>query len=124
MSQKKKTTVYSCSGCSNVAQLANRIAVKLDRDNEATMSCIAGVGGDVVSLVKQAKIAEEILVLDGCALAYASNCLKRHSIEADLHIILTDYELTKNYRSDFDDQEFHFAYEKVLKSLFDLHPEK
>lgn len=39
--------VYACSGCSNVAQLANDLALRLDRARLAEMSCIAGVGGDV-----------------------------------------------------------------------------
>lgn len=117
MDQKKKTTVYSCSGCSNVAQLANRIAVKLHRENIATMSCIAGVGGDVTSLVRQAKQAEQILVLDGCPLACALNCLKRHSIGPDTHIVLTDYDLAKNYQTDFGDQEFNSSYEMILNLL-------
>ena len=42
--------VYSCSGCSNIAQLANKVAVELDREHIAEMSCIAGVGGGVKSL--------------------------------------------------------------------------
>jgi uncharacterized metal-binding protein len=33
--------VYSCSGCSNIAQLANQVAIELDRDHIAEMSCIA-----------------------------------------------------------------------------------
>ena len=39
--------VYSCSGCSSAAQLANHVALQLDRRGVAEMSCIAGVGGDV-----------------------------------------------------------------------------
>ncbi|MCP4342993.1 MAG: zinc-binding protein, partial [Desulfobulbaceae bacterium] len=46
--------VYSCSGCSSAAQLANTLALNLDRDGEAQMSCIAGVGGDVPNFVHQA----------------------------------------------------------------------
>lgn len=45
--------VYSCSGCSNVAQLANRIAVRMDRTGVAEMSCIAGVGGEVPALLRK-----------------------------------------------------------------------
>ena len=44
--------VYSCSGCSSAAQMANQIAIKLDRTDVAEMSCIAGVGGNVKKLVK------------------------------------------------------------------------
>lgn len=36
--------VYSCSGCSSAAQMANVLAVELDRERIAEMSCIAGVG--------------------------------------------------------------------------------
>ena len=42
--------VYSCSGCSSAAQMANYVAVQLDRRGAAEMSCIAGVGGDVPSM--------------------------------------------------------------------------
>ncbi len=42
--------VYACSGCSNVAQLANDLALRLDRARLAEMSCIAGVGDDYRNL--------------------------------------------------------------------------
>lgn len=53
MSRTQKPLIYSCSGCSNVAQLANSLAVRIDRAGLAEMSCIAGVGGDVKPLVKK-----------------------------------------------------------------------
>lgn len=43
--------VYSCSGCSSAAQMANYIALKLDHAGDAEMSCISGVGGNVPHLV-------------------------------------------------------------------------
>ena len=49
----QKPLIYSCSGCSNVAQLANQIAIELDREGLAEMSCIVGVGGNVKSLIKR-----------------------------------------------------------------------
>ena len=51
MPHADKPLLYACSGCSSAAQMANHLAVKLDRDGAAEMSCIAGVGGDVPSLV-------------------------------------------------------------------------
>jgi len=94
--KKKEVTVYSCSGCSNVAQLANSVAVRLHREKVAKMSCIAGVGGDVDPLVNTAKKAEKILALDGCALACVANCLKRHGVVPDVHLVLTGEGLSKN----------------------------
>jgi uncharacterized metal-binding protein len=47
--EAEKPLVYSCSGCSSSAQMANYLAVQLDRQGLAEMSCIAGVGGNVKS---------------------------------------------------------------------------
>ena len=58
--------VYACSGCSNVAQLANNLAVRLDRSGVAEMSCIAGVGGNVKHLVRIAKSGRRFWIDDGC----------------------------------------------------------
>lgn len=92
--------IYSCSGCSNLAQLANTLAVRLDRAGIAEMSCIAGVGGDVKSLVKKAQSARPILAIDGCHLHCVKACLARHAVEADQHITLSDFGLRKRYGED------------------------
>ena len=60
--------VYACSGCSSAAQLANHVALQLDRRGVAEMSCIAGVGGDVPKLVRLATSGRPIVALDGCPL--------------------------------------------------------
>ncbi|MFO6380467.1 anaerobic/virulence modulator AnvM, partial [Pseudomonas aeruginosa] len=72
--------VYACSGCSNVAQLANDLALRLDRARLAEMSCIAGVGGDVPLLVRRARSGRPILALDGCPLHCVKGCLARHEV--------------------------------------------
>lgn len=46
MNNSNLPLVYSCSGCSSAAQMANHLAVQLDRTGLAEMSCIAGVGGN------------------------------------------------------------------------------
>lgn len=114
MLKEKSITVYSCSGCSNVAQLANGIAIKLHRERLATMSCIAGVGGGVVSLVEKAKNSEKILVIDGCALSCSLQCLRNQNIIPDRHIILSDGELAKNIYTEVTEQEFEKSYNYVL----------
>jgi len=91
IARQQKPVVYSCSGCSSAAQLANHVAVRLDRSGAAEMSCIAGVGGDVPSLVKLAKAGRPIIALDGCQLACARHCLERHGITPDQHHELQIY---------------------------------
>ena len=73
---KPATVVYACSGCSDAGELADRIARQLSRDGVARMSCLAGIGGRVKSLVTTAEKAERILVVDGCPL----NCA-RHTLQ-------------------------------------------
>lgn len=91
--------VYACSGCSNVAQLANDIALKLDSDGIAEMSCIAGIGGNVKSIVKKAKSNRPIIAIDGCPLQCAKSCLSNINLSPNEHIILTDYSFKKQYQS-------------------------
>lgn len=66
---KPAITVYSCSGCSDAGELADRIARQLSREGAAQMSCLAGIGGRVKSLVSKAEAAERIIVVDGCPLS-------------------------------------------------------
>ena len=94
--------VYSCSGCSSAAQTANDIALELDRREVAEMSCIAGVGGDVPSLVKLAKSGRPIAVIDGCPLECARSCLSRHGVEPTLHWQLGEHGVRKRYHAQFD----------------------
>ena len=97
--------VYACSGCSNVAQLANNLAVRLDRSGLAEMSCIAGVGGHVAALVNKARSGRPILALDGCPLACVKGCLDQHGVEADLHLVLNQYGVRKRYGEDCSQED-------------------
>ncbi|UTY58997.1 putative zinc-binding protein [Massilia sp. erpn] len=94
--------VYSCSGCSSAAQTANAVAIRLDRLGVAEMSCIAGVGGDVPSLVKLAKSGRPIVAIDGCPLACTRQCLERHGVQATHHILLNEMGIRKRFHADFD----------------------
>lgn len=99
--KNNRPLVYSCSGCSNIAQLANRVAIELDRAHVAEMSCIAGVGGGVSSQVNKAKSGRDIIALDGCQLHCVKSCLSQHEIEPTHHYTLTDLGIKKRYHQDF-----------------------
>lgn len=109
--------VYSCSGCSSAAQMANHIAVRLDRAGEAEMSCIAGVGGDVPSLVNKARSGRVIVALDGCALNCARHCLARHGLKPDLHVQLQEFGVRKVQHQDFDPEEAQRIQQDVAAQL-------
>jgi len=102
MADKMLPLVYSCSGCSSAAQLANAVALKLDRDGTAEMSCIAGVGGGVAPLVKLAQSGRTIIAIDGCPLACARECLAKQGVVPDHHLLLNELGVRKKMHADFD----------------------
>jgi uncharacterized metal-binding protein len=112
--------VYSCSGCSSVAQLANVCAVRLDRDAKAEMSCISGVGGGVPSLVKLAQSGRAILALDGCALACVAACLEKVGVRADRHLVLNREGAKKRLHSDASDDEKTKTWQLVELALDEM----
>ena len=109
--------VYSCSGCSSAAQLANHVAVRLDRSGVAEMSCIAGIGGDVPSLLKTARSGRPIIALDGCPLACVKNSLARHGLHPDRHYQLQEYGVKKRQHEDFDPAQADAVLERVKADL-------
>ena len=84
--------------------MANHVALQLDRRGVAEMSCIAGVGGDVPSLMKVARAGRPIVVIDGCPLVCAKKCLQRHGIEAQSHLQLSEHGVKKRFHVDFDQE--------------------
>lgn len=86
--KKPTTVVYACSGCSDAGEIADRIARKLTRDGAAQMSCLAGIGGRVKSLLTKAENAERILVVDGCPLNCAAHTLRLAGFQTFDHLEL------------------------------------
>jgi uncharacterized metal-binding protein len=101
--------------------MANHLAIRLDRDGTAEMSCIAGVGGGVPGLVKTARSGRRILALDGCILACARACLAREGLVPDRHLVLADYGVKKRKHADFDAQQAERIYrEQVVPAASSL----
>ncbi|MEJ6000334.1 putative zinc-binding protein [Paucibacter sp. AS307] len=120
--------VYSCSGCSDAAQLANHLALRLDRAGLAEMSCIAGVGGGVPNLVRKAREAaasgRPMLALDGCVLACTKACLAQQGLAPTHHIRLHEMGVRKHYRTDFDQALADQLFEQLSQTARDLQSER
>ncbi|TDP71250.1 putative zinc-binding protein [Roseateles toxinivorans] len=116
--------VYSCSGCSSAAQLANHLALRLDREGVAEMSCIAGVGGNVRSLVRRARDAASegrpIVAIDGCMLACARSCLAERGVTAIDHVMLAKTGVAKKYHADFDAAQAEQIYPLLVERIQSL----
>lgn len=100
-----KRLVYSCSGCASSGQMANRIAVNIDRRGLAEMSCIAGVGGAVRPMVEKARAAQEVISIDGCPLHCGRQCLLKAGIKKIKHYDLSKFGVIKSLHVDFNAEE-------------------
>lgn len=112
--RKQRPLIYSCSGCSDVAQLANNVAVALDHAGEYEMSCISGVGGKVPALVKTAQSGRHITVIDGCPLNCARHCLENVGVTPDEHVRLYDYGFKKHYGKSYDEEAVNEVCQSIL----------
>lgn len=122
MPHDHRPLVYSCSGCSSAAQTANDIAIAVDRAGVAEMSCIAGVGGDVPSLVRTATSGRPVVAIDGCRLACARACLARHGVTPDLHLQLAERGVRKRMGQDPDPVEADELADDLAATIVDRWP--
>lgn len=82
--------------------MTNWLAIQLDRLGRAEMSCIAGVGGDVPSLVRKAKSGRPVIAIDGCVLECTRSSLARHDVTPTVHYQLRESGVPKRLGEDFD----------------------
>ncbi|MCZ4305860.1 putative zinc-binding protein [Zoogloeaceae bacterium G21618-S1] len=113
----ERPIVYSCSGCSSAAQLANHFALRLDREGRADMSCIAGIGGHVAPLMRLARSGRPLIALDGCVLACVRETLAQHDLVPAVHVRLDEFGVKKLKKTDFDTAQSRALYPRLLEQL-------
>lgn len=109
--------VYACSGCSAAAQMANHLALRLDRSGNAEMSCIAGVGGDVPQLLRIACSGRPMLAIDGCTLHCVAHILRRHDLIPLRHYTLSELGVRKDRHGEFDTTQADAVFNALLSDL-------
>ncbi len=112
--------VYSCSGSSSAAQMANYLAVRLDRKQLAEMSCIVGVGGNVKKLVKTATSGRKMVVIDGCPLECSKAVLRNHGLLPALHVELSKEGVKKQQHVDFDTDQAQKLLEEIEERMKEI----
>lgn len=111
--RKPRPLVYACSGCSDVAQLANEVALRLDHAGDAEMSCIAGVGGGVPGLVRTARAGRPVVAIDGCQMHCARHCLANAGVTPTEHVRLYERGLKKRKGRLYDEATIAAVTEQV-----------
>lgn len=113
-SDVKLPLVYSCSGCSSAAQAANTLAVRLDRERHADMSCIVGVAAGIASLVRVAESGRPMLAIDGCPLACCKHALANRGIVPGSYIELSKCGVKKRQHEDISAEQIETLWERTI----------
>lgn len=101
-------TVLACAGASNVGQLTNEVAKRLDESGAAKYFCLAGVGGHVDGMIASVKGADKVLVIDGCKVACAKKAMEAAEIRDFKYLVVTDLGVKKEH-------SFQLATEDITK---------
>jgi uncharacterized metal-binding protein len=87
--------IFACSGCADVGELADQTARQLTRDGAGKMTCLAGIGGRVSSIVKTTEAARSILAIDGCSHDCTRKTLEGAGFAKINHLRLSDIGFEK-----------------------------
>jgi len=96
--------ILSCSGGSNVGQLANQASVELTQEGFGKMFCLAGIGGHLSGFVQSARDVPTMVVIDGCSIGCAKAMIEHAEIPLRHYLVLTDLGIEKNKNFGLDRQ--------------------
>ncbi|MDD1735894.1 MAG: putative zinc-binding protein [Methanothrix sp.] len=109
--------VVTCSGGSNVGQIANQAAVMLAREKVAGFFCLAGIGAHIKGMVRSGKEADLIISIDGCPVQCAAKTMQHAEIEPAIQIIVTELGIEKSHDMIVDEIICDKVVEKVKEEL-------
>ncbi|MDD1748982.1 MAG: putative zinc-binding protein [Methanothrix sp.] len=109
--------VVTCSGASNVGQIANQAAIQLAKEKVAGFFCLAGVGAHIKGMVKSAKEAGLMVAIDGCPVQCATKTLQHAEIEPAIQIVVTELGIEKSHEIAVDKKYSSIVVEKVKEEI-------
>ncbi|HEY5160521.1 MAG TPA: putative zinc-binding protein [Gaiellaceae bacterium] len=109
--------VYACSGASNLGQLSNEIAIRLDQAGLAEMSCAEAVGIEAGPPYASALSGRSVIAVSGCPLACASRLLAEHGVAVTSSIQLENRGVMKAKHVLVEAGESERIYDEVVSEL-------
>jgi uncharacterized metal-binding protein len=116
-SLKPFVCVLACSGCSAAGELADHTARRLQQLGAGKMSCLAGVGGRIPSIMATVQKASGILMIDGCPLECGANVLRHAGFTNFKQLKLHELSVRKNDSVAVDDTTVARLAEAALRLL-------
>lgn len=120
MPHNARPLVYGCSGSSAVSQLANELALRLDRDRLAEMSSVVAISAGLRKFVRKAASGHPVIAIDGCALACSRRVLEARGVRPARAISLDQFGLRKGERDAYSDGEREALFAQIVAHLADV----
>lgn len=89
--------VFACSGASDVGAVADQAARRVSRMKLASMGCLAAVANGLDFAMDPIRVAERIIVIDGCPENCARLTMKKAGAPSFEHILLSDLGMEKGH---------------------------
>ncbi len=109
-----KVIVYACSGASNLGQLANEIAIRLDRLGLAELACATEVGAQDGNGQGAGK---PVLAISGCTSGCCAAMLAQHGVDVSRSVILAERGIAKAKHVLVDPDSSERVFGQVLAEL-------
>ncbi|MFW6121579.1 MAG: putative zinc-binding protein [Petrotogales bacterium] len=109
--------IFPCSGGSNVGQIANEAAKNITTLGHGKMYCLAGIGGHISGITESTKTAKKLVAIDGCPVSCAKKTLEHAGFKPDVHVVVNDLDIKKNYDFMMDVDEIKKVTDKVIDKL-------
>jgi uncharacterized metal-binding protein len=87
--------MFSCSGAADIAEIGDRAVRTLHKAGDAKMFCLAGIAGKVELIEVNARLADRILVVDGCDSDCAKKTMEFGGFTDFVHLRVSDLGMEK-----------------------------
>ena len=107
--------VYACSGASNLGQLANEIALRLDRLGLAERACLTEVGAEDGGAPGSSE--RPVLSISGCVSGCCAAMLARHGVKPVRSVVLAERGVANAKHVLVDGEDTERVFGQVLAEL-------
>jgi|WetSurMetagenome_2_1015567.scaffolds.fasta_scaffold868165_1 uncharacterized metal-binding protein len=108
--------VVACSGAANVGQISNALAVKMNQQGVARMTCLTALGAHLPAYIESVRDTE-LVVLDGCPVACAKQVIEHIGIKDYKYFVISEMGVKKTRRFDQVENDTEQVWEKIINQL-------
>ncbi|HOK58063.1 MAG TPA: putative zinc-binding protein [Methanothrix sp.] len=108
-----RRAIFTCSGGSNVGQLANAAGRELTAQGYGRISCLAGITASIRGITASAQGADAIVSIDGCSLECCRKSLELCGFQPDLCVVITELGVKKSPDLSISEEELRIVVDAI-----------